>query len=222
MFLLLVSSIMSCKKEEIPPAEPQNGQITDSAALDAYVAFWDGDASWASGNGDWAEELSMTSWTNNGLPMGTRSFIKFTKISEVPEGATVSSAKLYLYPKGSSISNPLNGNSGYPGSPYSTDNACMVERVIDEDWNEEGITWNNQPGVTSTNAVLIPASNSQWDYSAEVDVTAMVKSILQDPSKNFGFRISLLKEDIYRCLIFASAENVNASVRPKLVIEYQK
>lgn len=220
--LFITCSIISCTKEETPAPEPQSGQIVDSAALDAYVTFWDGDATWANGNGNWAEELSMTSWTNQGLLMGVRSFIKFTKISEVPEGATITSAKLYLYPKGSSISNPLNGNSGYPGSPFSVDNACRIERVIGADWTEEGITWNTQPDITDTDAAVISSSNSQWAYSAEIDVTAMVKTIFAEPSKNFGFRISLITEDIYRSLIFASSENTNSSIRPKLVIEYLK
>jgi len=49
----------------------------------------------------------------------------------------------------------------------------------------------------------------------------MVKAMAADLTKNYGFRISLVNETIYRSLIFASSENTNPALRPKLVIRYQ-
>ena len=219
--LLLGASFSSCKKEKTDPPPPKEVEVVDQEAEDTYVAFLNSDASWANSIGDWAQEIAMDSWTNGGALMGVRSYIKFDKISQIPKGSTILSAKLYLYPKGTSIS-ALQGNSGYPGSPYNGDNDCKIERVIGGDWDATTLTWNTQPAVSSAGAASIPASNSQWDYAAEVDITDLVKAITVDPSKNYGFRISLVNESIYRSLIFASSENSNENLRPKLVVKYQE
>jgi len=179
---------------------------------DTYVTFWNGDASWANSTGDWAQELAMDSWTISGLDMAVRSYLRFDKIALIPEEAQITSAKLFLFSKGSSISAPQ-GNSG--------DNACKIERVIGGTWDEATLTWNMQPAVTGADAAFIPASTSQWNYNVKVDVTNMVKAMAADPAKNYGFRISLVNETIYRSLIFASSENTNPKLRPKLVIQYQ-
>ena len=189
---------------------------------DTYVAYWDGDASWANGTGDFAQELSMMRWTNNGLPTGTRSFIKFDSLVLVPSNAQVVKATLYLYAKGSSISN-LNGNSIYPGSPYSgyPDNSCVVEGVTGSNWSESNLTWNTQPSVTSNGRTVIPSSTSQWAYNANVDVTAIVRKMVANPTSNFGFRLSLSNESAYRSMIFASSENADVNKRPMLVVVYK-
>ena len=240
--LLLSMSLVSCQKESVSTPQTQqqdadeNAEITQTVdaatgitilsirpgagGQDAYVAYWQGDAAWANANQDWAQELSMCSWTNSGLPMTVRSFIRFPGISRLPAGAQIVSANLFLYGKGSSISAPQ-GNSAYPGSPYNTDNSCKVERVTGKQWKENTITWNTQPAVTTQDASVIPPSNSQWSYNAKVDVTNMVKAMAADLTKNYGFRISLVNETIYRSLIFASSENTNPALRPKLVIRYQ-
>ncbi|QEC65948.1 DNRLRE domain-containing protein [Panacibacter ginsenosidivorans] len=242
--LFFLTFFLSCQKESITkPLVQQPAAIEDEDAVflktvdalgvtkvilkpnakdgqDTYVTFWNGDASWANSTGDWAQELSMDSWTNGGLQMGVRSYLRFDKIALIPADAQIISAKLFLYAKGSSISNP-NGNSGYSGSPYNTDNACKIERVTGGTWDEATLTWNTQPAVTTADAAIIPASNSQWAYNTKVDVTNMVKAMAADPSKNYGFRISLVNENIYRSMIFASSENTNPKLRPKLVIQLQ-
>ena len=179
---------------------------------DTYVTFWDGDANWANSTGDWAQELSMDAWTISGLNMAVRSYLRFDKIALIPAGAQIMSAKLFLFSKGSSISAPQ-GNAG--------DNACKIERITGGTWDESALTWNTQPAVTSVDAAYIPASTSQWDYNVKIDVTNMVKAMAADPATNYGFRISLVNESIYRSLIFASSENTNPKLRPKLVIQYQ-
>lgn len=191
-----------------------------SDGQDTYITFLNSNPDWANGTGDFAQELSMQSWTYGGALMGVRSYLKFKDLDLVPLGAEILSAKLYLYAKGSSISNP-NGNSGYSGSPYSMDNACKVERVTGGAWDESTLTWNTQPAITVDNAAKIPASSSQWSFDVKVDVTNMVKAMAANPATNYGFRISLINETIYRSMIFASSENTNPKLRPKLVIQYQ-
>jgi len=227
--------IVSCKKETVSKPVAQQSLVSEDetaevsvsaldvtttklvlkpykAGQDTYLTFWNGDPAWANSTGDWAQELSMCSWTISGLNMAVRSYLRFDKIALIPAGAQITSAKLFLYSKGSSISAPQ-GNSG--------DNACKIEWLTGGTWDEATLTWNTQPAVTTADASIIPASTSQWGYNVRVSVTQMVKAMAADPSKNYGFRISLINESIYRSLIFASSENSNPALRPKLVIEYQ-
>src|SRR6478735_6826481 len=116
--LLLSMSLVSCQKESVSTPQTQqqvadeNAEITQTVdaatgtstlsirpgtgGQDAYVAYWQGDAAWANANQDWAQELSMCSWTNSGLPMTVRSFIRFSGISRLPVGAQIISANLFL------------------------------------------------------------------------------------------------------------------------------
>jgi hypothetical protein len=52
-------------------------------------------------------------------------------------------------------------------------------------------------------------------------MTKLISSIINEPTKNYGFRISLVNESIYRSLIFASSENKNPKLRPKLIVVYK-
>jgi hypothetical protein len=145
--IFLSASFISCKKEKDQPETPKVVELIDDEATDTYVTFWNGDASWANSTGDWAQEISMDSWTIDGFLMGVRSYLKFEKISQIPKGSQILSAKLHLFPKGSSISAPQ-GNSGYTGSSYGLNNECKIERVIGGAWDEATLTWNTQPAVT--------------------------------------------------------------------------
>lgn len=171
-------------------------------------------------------ELAMTAWTfdANGCATGQyRSFLKFTALSNIPQTATVLSAKLSLYGVSSSLSSPQ-GNSYYPGSPYNSSgsNECWIKRVTGT-WTEASITWNNQPAVTDVNRVAIPASTSQWNYTVtDLDVTEMVKAMVNNANANNGFCIMHQVENYYRSVTFASSDHPDASKRPKLVVVYQQ
>jgi len=174
------------------------------------------------GNQNHVPELPINQWTNGGLPLNTRSFIKFEDISLVPANANVVSAKLILYGMSSSLNTPQ-GNSTYPGSPYSYygNNSCWVQQVVGSDWNETTLTYDNQPATTTTDQAELGASTSQWNYNTAVDVTAIVKKMVANPSTNFGFGIKLQTEQVYRSIVFASSETTCRTQRPKLVIIYE-
>jgi len=169
-----------------------------------------------------APELAVSAWTVHGEPCIVRSFIKFTELAQIPTTAKVISAKLYLTGVASSLVGPQ-GNSHYPSSPYSTsgENNCVVERVVGGNWNEMTLTYDNQPASTPIDLGLIPASTSQWNYDAAVDVSSLVQAMVREPVKNFGFVIKLQTEEKYRSLIFASSTASNATVRPKLIVIYK-
>ena len=171
------------------------------------------------------QDMPVAAWTNDANGCATmqhRSFLKFTALNNIPQTATILSAKLSLYGVTSSPSLPQ-GNSYYPGSPYNSwgTNECWLKQVSGS-WSESVITWNNQPAVTETNRVAIPASTSQWGYDVQdIDVTNMVKDMVNNATNN-GFCIMLQNEVYYRSVSFASSDNTNAAKRPKLVITYQE
>jgi hypothetical protein len=187
---------------------------------DAYVQTLKSNPAVANSNFNDVPELVAAQWTDLGSPMTVRFFIKFSGLSQIPSTANIKSAELHLY--GESSSNVIiQGNSIYPGSPYSIypDNSCLVERVT-KDWNEDTITWKNQPPVTDRNEDTIPSSTKQWNYNAKIDVTKYVQTMVSNPDKNFGFRVSLKTEEQYRSMEFGSCEADSVN-RPELIVRYK-
>jgi hypothetical protein len=53
-----------------------------------------------------------------------------------------------------------------------------------------------------------------------IDVTKMVRHMIEDPSSNHGFMTLLRDEDYYRRLTFASSDFEDPSLYPELVVHY--
>jgi hypothetical protein len=180
----------------------------------------------ANGNIPNSEDMPVAAWTFNANNCSTgqyRSFFKFTGLSVIPQTAQVLSAKLSLSGVTSSLASPQ-GNSYYPGSPYNSfgTNECWLKRVTGS-WSEATITWNNQPALTETNRVAIPASTSQWGYSVtDIDVTDLIKGMVNNANANHGFAMMHQIEQYYRSVSFASSDNPDPAKRPKLVVTYNE
>lgn len=222
-FILLVSitGAVSCKKKKSNVVNPTTHTVTlqpGSEGQDTYVSKIDNNASDGNNNLNFSNEIVMGRWTAAAGGLASfRSYIKFTGLSAIPANATVTTAKLYLYGKSSSVTFP-NGNSSYPGSA-NAENSSLVKRVVGGDWNQTTLTWNTKPGTTDVGQATITASNLQWNYNTVVDVTDMVKEMIAHPSTNYGFCIQLANESPYRSLIFATSEATDPSSRPKLVVD---
>lgn len=147
-----------------------------------------------------------------------RAYVKFTGLSAIPRNAKIVSATLYLYGLSSSLNSPQ-GNSGYLGSPYSSQNACYLFQVTSP-WDETTITWNKQPSFATNNSMIIPPTTTQWNDDAITDVTKMVRVMVRNPALNQGFVIALVNEAIYRSVIYGTSESAEVD-RPRLVVEYQ-
>jgi hypothetical protein len=161
-------------------------------------------------NGGTVEDFDAEAWTNGGNPVVLRSSIEFD-LSSVPAGTTITSANLTLY------FNPTSLN-GSDHSQLSGSNASWLRRITSS-WQENTITWNNQPSTTTYNEVNIPAHTTpQQDYV--LDVTAAIQGMVDTPSANFGFMIMLQTEQFYRALLFATSDHPNSAVHPKLEICY--
>ena len=181
--------------------------LQPDAVLGNDAEVWDFDPNTNYGNGVY---VRANAWTWSGSPGIQRSFLKYD-LSAIPSGATITSAQISLY----SIDSP----STEYNNPLSGSNAAYLSRVA-SNWNENTITWNNQPGVTTANQILLPQSTSGYEDYLNVDVTSLVADMTATPANNFGFRLALQTETNYRRLSFSSSDAANPGKHPKLKICY--
>lgn len=152
--------------------------------------------------------LSIYGWTNSGLLGVKRAFLKFD-LSELPLGAQVVAARLFIYHNPDDAIESVSGHQG--------DNAWVIQRVVG-DWAPGIISWNTQPPVTNTNLVNMPVTNSSTQNFENINVTALVQDMLAQGDN--GFRLSLVTEQPLRMLILASGEDSDPALHPRLEIDY--
>jgi hypothetical protein len=159
--------------------------------------------------GNIAENCAIA-WTKNGADHKIRSLIQFD-LSSIPAGATVISATLSLsWAPGSDEGNHF----GIFGS-----NKAWLQRVTSS-WQENTVTWNNQPTTTTTNRVAVAGSTSGTQNYPNINVRILVQDMVNDPAHSFGFMLRLQTETVYKKLVFASSDHWNPALRPKLVVVY--
>jgi len=155
-------------------------------------------------------DFPSMAWTNGSTPVNARGLIDFD-FSSIPSGATINSASLSLY----SYNSPANGSH----STLNGSNESVLSRVTSS-WNENTVTWDNQPSITTQNQVFLAASvNSIQDY-LNIDVTNLVQDMMNDPANSHGFLLKLVTEEFYRRMIFASSDNSDPNLHPKLEVCY--
>ncbi len=159
-----------------------------------------------------ADELSAIAWTNSGNPSNARSLIQFD-LSTIPPASIIVSAQLYLYHNPS----PASGNPGH--STMNGPNDAWLQRITSP-WGENSVTWNNQPATTTQNQVALLASTIMTQDYLNINVSALVQDMIDNPSQSFGFLFSLQTETYYRSLLFASSDFPNAALHPQLVIQF--
>lgn len=154
-------------------------------------------------------DIAAMTWTNSGTVTKVRGLIQFD-FSAVPENAIIDSVKLTLY----GYHSPSNGNHSRTGDS----NISTLQRVTQR-WDELTVTWNNQPASTNIGEVILPESISETQNYI-LDVTESSKFMIENPSQNFGYIIKLSTEECYRSLVFASSDNKNNSLHPRMDIYY--
>jgi hypothetical protein len=154
-------------------------------------------------------EYFSGAWTIGGVKTVWRNFLKFD-LSSVPLNATIQSATLNLSWA------DTNSWGSTQHSSLTSSNESVVQRVT-APWNENTITWNNQPSATTADQVVLPQSSSgTQNYS--LNVTQMVQQMAG--SNNNGFLLRLVNENYYAELVFASGDNPHLNRRPTLTITY--
>jgi len=179
---------------------------------DAHLNYFEGRSENNNANTGSANELPVYTWTVNGTPVTGRALLKFS-LSSIPAGSKIISAKLSLYGypvKFKSFAIPQ-GNAG--------DDVVILRRVVD-DWDENKVTWNNQPKISAEDEIALPVSTSTWNFDIiDADVTQLIEKMRA--TNNYGFSIRLRTEETYRSIGFLSSEYPDVTKRPKLVITYK-
>ncbi len=157
-----------------------------------------------------SNDYSAIAWTNNGAISTGRGLIEFD-LTGVPPSATLISAKLSLY------HNPSGSNG--TNSSMSGSNTGFLEKIV-QAWDENTVTWDNQPSTSTTGQISIQQSTAIDEDYLDIDITAMVIDMIDNPTQNFGFMFKLQTETAYRRLIFSSSDHSNSALHPKLVLTY--
>lgn len=162
------------------------------------------------------QDILAEAWTVSGAPVRLRSFLEFD-LTAIPIGANVISAQLSLF------HNPTSTNAGAQHQSLSGSNAWEIRRVL-QPWTETVITWTNQPSVTlgssASELVSMPMTSSSTEDFINMNVTAMVQEMVDNPTTNYGFRTSLVTEAHYRSVVMASSDNADPSNWPRLCVTY--
>lgn len=154
------------------------------------------------------DNIICNAFTAQGNFFIQRSLIRF-ELSSVPSNAQIISAKLSLW---------CNIESGHHQLQYG-DNQSYLSRII-QPWEEQTVTWNNQPVATKENQVWLHVSQSRTEDYLDIDVTNLIKDFIELKNPNYGLMMQLLTEEMYRTLLFASSDFSDTSKRPLLVITY--
>jgi len=188
-----------------------NGQVTavfqpgPAAGKDATVIDRVGYTTTNYGN---YQDIIGNAWTNSGDDLVQRSFIEFD-LTSIPSSAVVTLAELSLY------FNPSTGNF----QQHSGLNSCYLEQVSSS-WNENSITWANQPSTITTNQVTLNQSSSATQDYSNINVTPMVQNMVSNPATNYGLMMKLQTETKYRTLVFGSSDAPDSTNWPKLTVIY--
>lgn len=204
-FLFCVSCEKDKEKVKVITHDIKTIQPSAADGIDAFVFDFSPDENYGT-----RPEFFASAWTNGGSPVLVRSLIKFN-FSAIPEGAIIDSVKLSLFWYKSQHNT---GHSTLDGS-----NACELKRVTSA-WDENLVTWNNQPTTTNVGEVVLPESVSDTQNYLNIDVTNLAKGMIADSTTNFGFMLKLQTEEYYRSMLFASSDNDDPSVHPKLDVYY--
>ncbi len=202
LLIALLILLSSAKAQLSVILNPPNGGLKDALVANETP------------NSNWGTHLNTeaTTWTCSSVLCNGRTLFQFD-YSIIPPGSIIHTAEFKLF----ADVNAVNCITGQP--TYGANNQGYVRRIT-QSWDENTITWNNQPSYTAVGEVLVPASTSTaQDYT--IDVTTMVQDFVNDPSNDFGFILMLDDEtNYYKSLIFGSNDNPDTSLSPRMLISY--
>jgi gliding motility-associated-like protein len=199
LFLILICSVFQLKA--------QLQTIVVPVQYDAAIGYHDG---YSTANNNYATAVQNAAYCIPGTMGGlnvNRALIRFDW-SFLPECAHIVDARLDLYALGPS--GTLSGHT------IGNNEAILLR--INQNWNINTVTWNNQPNTSSANQVVLASSTSATQDYLNIDVTQLV--ITMQNVGNYGFLLRQVNETVTRAMLFCSANTSNPSKFPILRITY--
>ena len=180
---------------------------------DTYVFYETQYPDGANNNYGASELICCYAWTGGGQPKGGRGLIEFD-LSFLTSAESIVEAKISLYHYGGTTQ-----HGGGLASRYSLSSFYL--RRVTEPWEAETVTWNTQPAATPVNQVAIGAPSTGTSNFEEIDVTQLVKDMIQ--YGNNGFQLIIQNESPYKSVYIGTSENTydDGANRPKLEITYE-
>lgn len=151
-------------------------------------------------------DLVAAAWNFGGNDEVLRSYIEFD-LDALPNNITITSAELSLY-----------YNDDAPEG-HAGDNAALLQRITDA-WTENTVSWGDQPGTTDANQVVLPVSQSTDQDYENINVTALIQDMIEQPNSSHGLMLRLLNEEVFRRVVFASSDHPDETKHPKLEVCY--
>jgi len=152
------------------------------------------------------EYISAVVWTWDGS-LGFENSLLYFDISSIPSNTQIVNAKLSLHKYDDFDKKDFDHSESYE---------FYVQKILSV-WDENKVTWNNQPKVSDKDKFIVP---DKGDYT-NIDLTNFVKDWVKNPSENFGIMISCTIKETYRGIVFCSKEYQDNDLRPSLTITYK-
>jgi hypothetical protein len=151
-------------------------------------------------------DLVAEAWNFAGNDEVLRSYIEFD-LDALPNNITITDASLSLY-----------YNDDAPEG-HAGDNVALLQRIT-EPWTENTVSWGDQPATTDDNQVILPVSQSSDQDYENVNVTALIQDMIDNPSSSHGLMLRLQNEEVFRRVVFASSDHPDDTKHPKLEVCY--
>ena len=157
-----------------------------------------------------SEDFSAISTSWSGSPIEMRSLLSFD-LSTIPEDAIILSASLSLR---------HNSSSAY--APHSTADGTNKSKLklITQNWEEQTVTWSNQPQTTDVNAIILEETSSSDEDKLNINVRKLIRKMKIEPTNYHGFMLVLDSSTGNRSMVFASGDNSSVALHPELEIVY--
>lgn len=158
------------------------------------------------------EDIHIFSWTQLGELNVNRALIDFN-FDEISTNTEIVKADLNLYFNPTSIYDSGSGNQG--------SDTIIIQRIT-SDWDENDVTWNQQPETTEMNQLLMAKLEGNDTNYIGIDIRNIVQDIVNEDENRFGILIRHQTEKPYNVVYFASSNHHDLNLHPKLIIEYKR
>lgn len=175
-----------CLMLTMPVYAQQTVTISGSDLTDAMLSSNASNPAAANVNYNTYSRITATAWTNGGATK-QRTLLRFN-LSAIPQGSIVQSATLYL----NSDPTKTSSSSAEANSQLSGSNAFYLEKVS-ATWTNTTVTWNNQPGTTTTGRLWTGPSTSVTE-NLQINLTSFVQEWVNNSAVNYGLKMILENE----------------------------